>query len=131
MLGPADGPHFPALSAPAEETISAVGLETRNIHAGWHVELLQDLSRSRIDSPQIALVIFPGGVPELAIDPGDAGDETVGLNRAKNCPCLGIDLMDLPVAILTHPERPFSPRKSGIATADAFAKVMEKPAIAR
>src|SRR5713101_7592969 len=52
------------------------------------------------DSPQIALVTFPGAVPELSVDPGDAGDEAVGLDRAKNRPCLGIDLMDLPVPIL-------------------------------
>ena len=35
----------------------------------------------------------------------------VGLDRAKNRPCLGIDLMDLPVPILPHPERPFGPRE--------------------
>jgi hypothetical protein len=46
--------------------------------SGRHIELLRDLFRSRIDAPQIALVAFPGGVPELAVDPGDAGDETVG-----------------------------------------------------
>jgi hypothetical protein len=46
----------------------------------------QDLSRSRIDAPQIALVTFPGAVPELPVDPGDPGDEAVGLDRAKNRP---------------------------------------------
>src|SRR6266478_1418641 len=35
----------------------------------------------------------------------------VGLDRAKNRPCLGIDLMDLPVPILPHPECPFGPRE--------------------
>src|ERR1700738_2538273 len=83
-LRPADGPHLPALSSSAEELISAIGLEPRNAHAGRHLERLQDLSRSRIDSPQIALVAFPGGVPVLSVDPGDPGDEAVGLDRAKN-----------------------------------------------
>jgi hypothetical protein len=56
-------------------------------------------------------------MPELSIDPGDPGHEAVGLDRAKNRSCLGIDLMDLPVAILSHPERPFGPRESRVAAA--------------
>src|SRR5207248_3834112 len=108
-LGSADRPHLSALSSSAEEAIAAIGLEPRNAHSGRHLERFQDLPRSRIDSPQIALVTFPGGVPELSVDPGDPRDEAVGLDGAKNRPCLGIDLMDLPVPILPHPERPFGP----------------------
>src|SRR5918992_2729239 len=108
-LGPADGSHLPAASSSAEEQIAAIGLEPRHAHSGRHLEPLQDLSRSRIDPPHIALVTFPGAVPELAVDPGDPGDEAVGLDGAKNRPCLGIDLMDLPV--LPHPECPFGPRE--------------------
>ena len=115
--GPADGPHLPAPSASAEELIAAIGLEPRHAHSGRHLEPLQDLSRSRIDSPQIALVTFPGAVPELSVDPGDPGDEAVGLDGAKNRPCLGIDLMDLPVPILPHPERPFGPREPRVTAA--------------
>src|SRR5207248_5364629 len=76
----------------------------------------QDLSRPRIDLPQLALVTFPRAVPELAVDPGDPGDEAIGLDGAKNCPCLGIDLMDLLVPILPHPERPFGPREPRVTT---------------
>ena len=112
--GAADCPHLPAPSSSAEEQIAAIGLEPRNTHSRWHLQPLQDFSRSRFDSPQIALVAFPGAVPELAVDPGDAGDEAVGLDRAENRPCLGIDLMDLPIAILSHPERPFGPRESRV-----------------
>src|SRR6266567_4038599 len=115
--GRADGSHLPAASASAEELIAAIGLEPRHAHSGRHLESLQDLSRSRIDSPQIALVTFPGAVPELAVDPGDPGDEAVGLDGAKNRPCLGIDLMDLPVPILPHPERPFGPREPRVTAA--------------
>ena len=45
------------------------------------------------DRPQIALVTFPGHMPELSVEPGDPGDEAVGLDRAKNRPCFGIDLI--------------------------------------
>jgi hypothetical protein len=89
----------------------------RHAHSGRHLEPLQDLSRSRIDSPQLALVTFQGAVPELAVDPGDPGDEALGLDGAKNGPCLGIDLMDLPVPILPHRERPFGPRERRITAA--------------
>src|SRR5437870_295336 len=115
--GPADCSHLPAPSSSAEELIAAIGLEPRNAHSGRHLEPLQDLSRSGIDSPQIALVTFPGGVPELSVDPGDPGDEAVGLDRAKNRPGLGIDLMDLPVPVLPHPERPFGPREPRVTAA--------------
>ena len=50
-------------------------------------------------------------MPELSIDPGDSGDEAVGLDGAKNRACIGIDLMDLPIPILPDPERPFGPRE--------------------
>src|SRR5439155_21548193 len=39
------------------------------------------------------------------------GDEAIGLDRAKNRPGFGVDLMDLPVPVLPHPERPFGPRE--------------------
>jgi len=48
----------------------------------------------RIDAPQFALVGFPGAVPEVAVDPGDAGDEVVGLDGAQDPASLRIDLVD-------------------------------------
>src|SRR5215207_8988492 len=65
-LGPAYCPYLPAASASAEELIAAIGLEPRHTYSGRHLEPLQDLSRSRVDSPQIALVAFPSAVPELS-----------------------------------------------------------------
>src|SRR5580765_1330473 len=115
--GPADGSHFPGPASSAEELIAAIGLEPRNVHAARHLENFQDLSCARIDPPQIALVTFPGAVPELSVGPGDPGDEALGLDRAKNRPCLGIDLIDLPGPILPHPERPFGPREPRTAAA--------------
>src|SRR5690349_2206991 len=75
--GSTDGSHLPAASASAEELI-AIGLEPRHAYSRRHLEPLQDLSRSRMDSPQIAFLIFPSAVPELSVDPGDRGDEAVG-----------------------------------------------------
>src|SRR5712672_3630181 len=115
--GPADGSHLPAASASAEELIAAIGLEPRHGHAGRHLDPLQDLSRSRIDSPQVAIVTLPGAVPELSVDPGNPGDEAVGLDGAEDRPGFGIDLMDLPVPILPHPERPFGPGEPRVAAA--------------
>jgi hypothetical protein len=56
-------------------------------------------------------------MPELSVDPGNPGDEAVGLDRAKNRPGVGIDLMDLPVPILPDPERPFGPREPRVTAA--------------
>ena len=75
--GPADDSYLPALSSSAEELIAAIGLEPRHAHSGRHLELLQDFSRPRIDSPDIALATFRGAVPELSVDPGHAGDEAI------------------------------------------------------
>src|SRR6476619_8287515 len=69
--GPADGSHLSAVSASAKELIAAIGFEPRYDDAARHLKPLQHLSRLRIDAPQIALVGFPGTVPQLAIDPGD------------------------------------------------------------
>ena len=81
-LPPADDSHPSAASPSAVEPIAAVGLESRHGHSGRHLELLQDLSRPGIDSPQIAPITFPGGMPELCVDPCHPGDEAVGLDRA-------------------------------------------------
>jgi hypothetical protein len=56
-------------------------------------------------------------MPKLAVDPGDPCDHAVALDGPENCSCVGIDLINLPVAILPHPECPFSPRKPRIAPA--------------
>src|SRR5579871_451327 len=104
-----DRPHLPAVPATAVEPAAAVGLEPRHCDAWGHCNALQNLSRLGIDPPKLALLTFPGGVPELAFDPGDPGDEPVGFDAAQDPACLGIELMDLPVAILPHPEAAFGP----------------------
>src|SRR5204863_6179101 len=99
-LGPANGSHFPATSSAAEKLIAAVGFKPRHADAGRHIEFLQNFSGLRIDAAHIALLAFPGAVPKLALDPGDAGDEAVGLDGAKDRSCFGIDLMDFAGAML-------------------------------
>ncbi len=48
-------------------------------------------------------------MPELAIDPGDTGDEAIGFDGAEYGTGFRIDLMDLAIMVLADPERPFSP----------------------
>src|SRR5262245_39410521 len=55
-------------------------------------------------------------MPELAVNPSDAGDEAVRFDRAKDRACLRIDLMGLAVTILPDPERSFRPREPGVTT---------------
>ena len=107
---PSDGSHLAAASAAAEERVAAVGLEARHADAGRHLDLLQHLAALRIDSTEFAFLGFPGAVPEFAVDPGDAGDEAVGLDGAQDLAGLRIDLMDLAVAMLPDPERSLPPR---------------------
>src|SRR5260370_42667790 len=89
-----DGPPLPPSSSAAKELIAAIAFQARHADTGRHIELLQDLTRPRIYSPQIAFVTFPGAVPKLSIDPDDPGDEAAALDGAKNRPGLRIDLMD-------------------------------------
>src|SRR5215813_4940665 len=115
--GPTDGPHLAGAATSAEELVLAVGLEPRDDHARRHLEPLHDLSRLRIDAPDVALLTFPGPVPELAVDPGDARDEAVRFDGAQDRPRLGIDLVDLSLSILSDPKRALAPREAGVAPA--------------
>src|SRR5262245_32332501 len=116
-LGPANGPHPSAFSSAAEEPIAAVGLEPGNADAGRQRENLQNVSRSGIDSPEVALVILPGAVPEVSVHPGHPGDEALRLDRAQDGARVGIHLMDLPGPILPHPERALGPREPRVGAA--------------
>ena len=70
---------------------------------------------SGIHAPQITLVAFPRGVPELSVDPRHAGDEPVGRDGAKNRARFRIDLIDLPLAMMPHPQRSLGPREPRVA----------------
>src|SRR5260370_4599101 len=126
--GPSDGPHFPASSSAAKELIAAIAFQARHADTGRHIELLQDLTRPRIYSAQIAFVTFPSAVPKLSIHPGAPVDEAAALDGAKNRPGLGIDLMDLAVPILAHPQRAFGPGEPGVAAAAGRPDPSQPPA---
>ena len=70
---------------------------------------------SRVDAADVALVAFPGAVPQLAVDPGHAGDEAVGLDGAQDGAGLGIDLVDLAIAVLPHPQAALGPGEARVA----------------
>src|SRR6185312_10774405 len=114
-LGTADDPQLAAAAAAAEEVVTAVRLEARHADARRHLDLLQDFTALRVDLPQLTLVAFPRRVPELAVRPRDARDESIGLDGAQNRPGRRIDLMDLAGAILSDPERPFGPCQPRVA----------------
>src|SRR5262249_1000737 len=63
--------------------------------------------------PQLALLGFPGAVPQRALDPGDAGDEAVAVDAAQDLAGFGIDLVNLAVAILADPQRALGPGQAG------------------
>src|SRR4029077_3090340 len=105
----ADGSYLAAGSAAAEELIAAIGLEARHHCSRRHLQPLEDLARLMIDPPQIALITFPGAVPQLAVDPGDAGDEAAALDGAKHRAGFRIDLSDSPRPMLAHPQSAFGP----------------------
>src|SRR5579859_6138487 len=96
---PADDSQLSAGRAAAEKPIRAVLFEPRHGHSRRHIDPLQHLSGSRIDPPEIALVTLPRAMPELAVDPGDPGDEPLGFDGALNRAGLRIDLMNLPVPV--------------------------------
>src|SRR5258706_7995286 len=108
LLTPLHYAQLPAAAAAAEKSIHAVGFESRHARAGGHVELFQHLAGLSIHSSQLALVPFPGAVPEFAIEPRDAGDETVGLERSQYRARGRIDLVNLAFAIVADPQRAFS-----------------------
>ena len=56
-------------------------------------------------------------MPQLAVDPGHAGDEAVGLDGAQDGAGVGIDLVDLAIAVLPHPQAALGPRQARVAAA--------------
>src|SRR5262245_38683666 len=117
MLRAPNGSDLPASAPSAEEPIAAVRLEPGHLHTRRHVESLENFSGLGINSPYVAFVPFPGAVPELTVDPGDAGDKAVGFDRAKNRSGFGIDLVDFSVSIVPDPQRAFGPRQPRVAAA--------------
>ena len=113
----AHGADLAGRPATAIERVRSVALEPADVGACRHREALEHGAALRIDATQLALVALPGAVPELSVHPGDPGDEAVRVERAQHRARAGIDLMDLPLAILPYPQRAFRPRQPRIVTA--------------
>ena len=109
------GADLSARAAAGVEEVGSVGLEPADADAGRHLQPLEDGAARGIDAADLALVAFPGAVPQLAVDPGHAGDEAVRLDRADDGTRVGIDLVDLAVAVLPDPEAPLGPREARVA----------------
>src|SRR5260370_37148355 len=78
------GADLSARSAAAIEQVCPVGLEPPDAGAARHLQPLEHGAAFRVDSADIALVAFPGAAPQLAVDPGHAGDEARALAGAQN-----------------------------------------------
>ena len=100
---PPDRSYLSAATTAAKELLAAIGFQPGYRRTRRHIELLQHLSRFGIDVSHVAFVSFPGGVPEFAVHPTHAGDETVGLDGAQNRSCLRIDLMNFAATMLPDP----------------------------
>lgn len=93
----------------------AVGFETGDAGAFGHVEAFEDRAAHRVDAAEVAFRAFPRAVPELALDPCDAGDEAVGGDHAPDGAGPGVDLADPAPLVVADPERALGPGKAGVA----------------
>src|SRR5262245_27261386 len=88
-LGFAHSSHQSAGAAAAEEEFGAIGFKARHADAVRHLDQLQHFARLRIDPAEIAFLIFPGTVPKLLANPGDAGHEALRIDGTEDLPALG------------------------------------------
>src|SRR5258706_10064408 len=93
----------PCAAASAEEAVATVGFKAGDADAGRHLKLLEDLAGRGVDASQLAFVVFPGAVPEVAVNPGHAGDEAVGVDRAEDRASHWIELKDLAAFVVAYP----------------------------
>src|SRR5688500_4635761 len=77
---PTDRANLAALAAAAEEDVVAAAFEAADAGVGWHFQALEHGTGGGVDVAELAFIVFPGGVPQLAVDPGDARDEAIGLD---------------------------------------------------
>src|SRR5262249_50752246 len=114
---PAHDAHLAGLATAAEEPAASIGFQSGDHRARRHAEGFPHFSALLVHAPQFALVAFPGAMPELAVEPGDAGDEAVGLDRAQHFAGVRIDLVDPAFAVVPDPQRAFGPGEAGVAAA--------------
>src|SRR5262245_43181766 len=103
------GADLSARSAAGIEQVRSVGLESAHASAVRHLQPLQHGAVLGVDAADVALVALPRCVPQFAVDPRHASDETVRFDRALDGARLGIDLQDLAIAVLPDPQAALGP----------------------
>ena len=84
--------------------------------AGRQFQPFEHATVVRVDAAQIAVVAFPRAMPQLTVDPADAGDETVGFERAQHRAGGRVDLHDAAFAVLAYPQAAIGPGHARVAT---------------
>src|SRR5690606_35675698 len=102
------------VAAAAIEQPGAIGLEPADASARRHLQPLQHRAAVGVDAAQLALAGLPGAMPAFALDPGHAGDEAVGVDGAADLAGLRIDLVDLALTVLAHPQAALGPGQARI-----------------
>src|SRR3569623_1327060 len=111
---PSHRAHAAGLAAAGKEDVAAVGLEAADHGPLGHGQPLQHLAGLRVDAADVRGAPFPGSVPQLAVDPGHARDESVRLDGAQDGAAVGIDQVDLPRRVLPDEAGPLGPRQPRI-----------------
>src|SRR5690606_20993124 len=91
-------------------------LKAADTDAVRHLQPFQHRATGGINTANLAFVFFPRTMPQLAINPGHACYEAIGLDTANDFSAARINLMDLAILILADPQTPFSPGKPGVIT---------------
>src|SRR5262245_1332070 len=65
----ANGAHFAAAAAAAEEAVGTIGFQSRYSGVRGHFQAFENFAGLGIDAPHVAFIVFPGAVPEFAVDP--------------------------------------------------------------
>src|SRR5260370_35850883 len=115
--GTPHGANLAAGSTAAIKQVCPIGLEPADHGIARHFEPLEHVAGLRVDPADVALLPFPGPVPQLAVHPGHAGDEAVGFDGALDDAGLRINLVDLAIAVLPHPQTALRPGQPRVAPA--------------
>src|SRR5262245_10225043 len=106
-----------ALATAGVEEFALVRFEPAHPRPLGHRQAGQHLACPGVHLADVGVVSFPGPVPELAVHPGDSRDEAVRLDGAQDRARVGIDLVDLPIAVLPDPQRALAPGQPRVTTA--------------
>ena len=112
-----NSPDLSACATAAEEALAAIGLKPRHTRSRRHYQFFPGFPGVWVNASQFAFVVFPAAMPQLAVHPGDAGDEAVAFDGAQDGAGVRVDLMNFPVLVLADPQAAFCPSHAGVAVA--------------